>query len=300
MGLLSDLTAIVSTTEYDLSDGSICWVERVDGVGQPALHRLRERGPQQHGETDVGFRLDPRTVRLILSVEAETEAGLESKLANLTQIFGPRVDAISLEWQLAGGETRRLDCFYRDDMSLASQDRTAKQLQRVAVVVEAPDPAFYDPVSVSVQFSLAGGSSAFDVPMSVPTGVGTSTLDQTVTVTYAGSFRTFPTVTIYGPITDPVVENLSTGETLDFTGITIASGDHYVIDTAYGVKTVEDSSGTNKIADLTEDSDLATFHLAPDPVVVNGDNDIQVTGTAVDAETEVYLSYFDRYLGLYG
>jgi hypothetical protein len=49
---------------------------------------------------------------------------------------------------------------------------------------------------------------------------------------------------------------------------------------------------------LTSDSDLASFHIAPDPEVENGDNVIVLEGTATDAGTAVRIKYYDRYIGI--
>lgn len=117
------------------------------------------------------------------------------------------------------------------------------------------------------------------------------------TITYTGSFLTYPTITITGPITDPVLTNVSTGEDLDFTGVTIAGGDTYTIDCRFGYKTVKNAAGVNKIADLTAASDLATFHLGADPEVSGGANAFTLTGTGTDANTTVTIAYNERFVG---
>lgn len=117
------------------------------------------------------------------------------------------------------------------------------------------------------------------------------------TITYTGSFRAFPVITILGPITDPVLTNVSTGEDLDFTGITIAGGDSYTIDCRFGYKTVKNAAGTNKIADLSSGSDLATFHLGADPEVSDGANAFTLTGTGTDSNTQVTVAYYERFVG---
>ena len=85
---------------------------------------------------------------------------------------------------------------------------------------------------------------------------------------------------------------------MDFTDTTIATGHYYDIDCRYGYKTVLLDGTTNKIADLTAASDLATFHLAADPEVVGGANNINVTGSAIDANTKVTVTYTRRYIGI--
>ena len=112
------------------------------------------------------------------------------------------------------------------------------------------------------------------------------------TINNAGNHPSFPTISITGPITDAVLTNVTTGEDLDFTGITIAGGDTRVIDCRYGYKTVKNAAGTNKIADLTAASDLATFHLEP------GDNAFTLVGTGTDANTQVTVRFNPRHIGI--
>lgn len=117
-------------------------------------------------------------------------------------------------------------------------------------------------------------------------------------LSYPGSWRAFPVITITGPITDPVLTNASLGEKLDLTGVTIAAEEYYVIDCRYGYKTVTDHVLDNKIADLTDDSDLATFRIAPDPEVPGGVNVFSLTGTSTTSATQVDIDYHEQYLGL--
>lgn len=114
----------------------------------------------------------------------------------------------------------------------------------------------------------------------------------TGTISNAGNYPAYPIITITGPIADAVLTNVTTSETLDFDGITIASGETRVIDCRYGYKTVKDATGTNKIADLTAASDLAMFHLEP------GNNAFTLTGTSTDANTKVTITFNTRYLGI--
>jgi hypothetical protein len=105
-------------------------------------------------------------------------------------------------------------------------------------------------------------------------------------------------IRITGPITSPVITNETTNEKLDFGVNSIGAGVSWDIDLRYGVKSIiQAASGVNKIQFLTEDSDLATWHIAADPEVIGGANSIRVTGTAVTASTRVEISYLERYIG---
>jgi len=117
-----------------------------------------------------------------------------------------------------------------------------------------------------------------------------------VAVVYTGDIDSYPTITITGPITNPVITNTTTGDTLDFTGGTVGSADAWTIDTRYGRKSVVNTAGSSVENYLSLDSDLATFRLAPDPIATGGTNVISVAGTATGTATLVTLAYYNRYL----
>src|SRR5690606_18354647 len=181
------------------------------------------------------------------------------------------------------------------DFPLTLQERMGTS-QRVIVELEALQPMPYDPVQQVLVFGSIS-PSGYSIPMLVPWIQGfTGAIGADETVSYAGQWRTSPTIVVTGPITDPRIENQTTGEVLDLTGITIASGDYYTIATGYGRQSVTDSAGANKIAELSANSDLATFHLAAHPEATNGKNDIMVNGTDADTGTQITLRWHNRYL----
>jgi hypothetical protein len=111
-------------------------------------------------------------------------------------------------------------------------------------------------------------------------------------VTNDGSWSEYPRIVLAGPLADPIVTNQTTGETLDFTGATIPAAMFYIADCRYGFKTVIDSGAVNQIAKLSDDSDLATFHLEP------GVNLVGVSGSGTATATAINITHYDRYLGL--
>lgn len=117
-----------------------------------------------------------------------------------------------------------------------------------------------------------------------------------IAVPYTGDVDSYPVITIQGPITNPVIANTTTGDTLDFTGGTVGSADVWTIDLRYGRKSALNTSGVSVEQYLSTDSDLATFRLVPDPLATGGTNVISVAGTATGTATVVTLSYYTRYL----
>jgi hypothetical protein len=95
-----------------------------------------------------------------------------------------------------------------------------------------------------------------------------------------------------------VITNQTTDEKLDFTGITISAGDYYDIDLRYGRKTAVDSNGDSVLDELTNDSDLATWHIAAAPEAPGGANSIHVSGTAITTATKVDIAWLNRHIGI--
>jgi len=291
------VTAWVGSESLSLSDGNPFWLAGYVGLGMAPLHVITSRGPEQHGETRVDFRLDPRAFSLVLGMAPDTASDLQTYKDQLTAFLTPWGDGLLLEWLLANGATRRITCMRCGDGDMSSADKQGF-MQRAAVEFHAGDPTFYDPVAGAQTFDLGGAADGFAVPTAVPTAIGASTIDQTHLVTYPGSAPSSPVVRIVGPITNPIITNVTTGKVLSFTGYTVAAADWYDTDTRYGQQTVVDAAGASQIAKLTDASDLGTFALAPWPVAAGGVNAIRVTGSAITAATQVIVTWWNRYLGI--
>jgi hypothetical protein len=300
---VAKLEIIRGATVYDVSDILDFALLGDDGFGMPPIERLTEQGPNQHGVTDRGFRLQPRTLNLkIMSLPVDL-ADFYTLRDLLLRIFKPSNAPLIVRRTIVGAGAggadlvRCADCHTVDGGRFSSEDAKA-MAQKDVLQVYAPDPALYDPTGEALTFGSAGGGSGFTVPTPVPTSVGASDLGDTVVINYPGSWLTYPKIRITGPITNPVITNLTTGLKLDFTGITIADGAWYEIDCAYDKKTVLNNAGVNKIGDLTDDSDLTDFSIEADPEATGGTNSIQATGSAVNANTKIDLTWFVRYLGM--
>ena len=127
---------------------------------------------------------------------------------------------------------------------------------------------------------------------------GESSLSSTTYLTYNGSWIEYPTITITGPITNPMIRNITTDEkiTLEYE---VDTGEYVIIDLTYGNKTVLNDSNINLIGTVTSDSDLSTFHIAPSPEATDGENEIIVSGAdIVDGVSEIDIEYYERYLGV--
>ena len=91
-----------------------------------------------------------------------------------------------------------------------------------------PDPNYYDNTlqTATMTYSTPLGRTYNRV---YPLTYGGGSLTQTANITNLGWATTYPTVTIYGPITNPTIGNLTTGQALNF-NYTMGASDVFVID----------------------------------------------------------------------
>lgn len=292
---LIELIRGVETLNLNNLDGYVRLQE--DGLGLPAVRRLTERGPAQHGDTDIGFRLEPRIVNLVVGIFGSDPSGYWAARRSVQRLLKPSSVPLALRYTLPTGDVRQLDVVYGGGLSWGSSERFISA-HRAGFQLRAADPTFYDPSWQSIPFGISGASGNWAIPWPIPWPIGSATVDQTQAVVTDGEWRSYPIITARGPIDDLVIYNETTNEKLDFTGHSILSGDTLTIDTRYGVKSVVDQDGVSQIAALSDDSDLATFHLDADPDAAGGVNSIRVTGSGADSTTIIYFQFQPRYIAL--
>jgi len=281
-----------------ISDGTIAVLQAYDGLGMSPGHQITSRGPEQHGETWIDYRLDARTIQLVLITKGVNTAALETARLELLRLLSWMRTEFVMRFVTAGSLTRHINVVSVGEPT-AAMDAYMRRYQKLGVRLKAHDPTFFDPTLAVSTWSLGGGAAdAMAVPTEVPTAIGGSTIDQSNNITYTGTAPSYPLIRIGGPITNGIVRNVTTGKKIDLTGVVINTGAYYDIDLRYGYQTVKDNLGANKIASLTSDSDLGTFRIMPSPVATGGVNVIRVTGDNINSLTEVTISYYLRYLGI--
>jgi hypothetical protein len=185
-------------------------------------------------------------------------------------------------------------------MLFGSEDRDPDNwFQRFAVDFKMNNPVWYDPVpTVTLARNPAWlGGNGMQVPTPVPFGVSGSRLDGSVVIPYSGTWETFPTLRIQGPIVDPSLTHLQLGSVLSFKGA-LGPSDYWDIMLAASPKVMVDQNGVSILRYLNDPNDFNTFRLAPDPDVLNGSNTILFTGRQATGTTSLTVTYYNRYIGI--
>lgn len=306
------LTAVSAGQTYNLNDGRDIRLEMYD-LGMAPARRLWQRAPGQNGRTNLGGVTEPRFVDLAWRLTGRDLPAFWALRETVQTVFRLRQNQpVQLVFDFPGGKQRALDV-YLDGQLLFSERAHITTIASGSFV--ADDPRLYDPTQRSVTFALLDSSGGLPIPLTVPVPIGQDALNTIQTIPYAGgstlAAAEYPVIIVTGPLTSPVVENLTTGERIALTangGLALDVGEFVTIDLSGGsrrdAKTLRDQDGNSVSQYLSTDSDLASFHLAyAGELLASGDysdgnNLIRVTGSDANLLTLVELRYYDRYEGI--
>jgi len=286
---------------FDISEMTDAFYIGDDNLGMPPLHRLSQRGVFQHGDTDVDFRLDPREIVMSFGIKGSCYEDYWNKRKRILSIFKPSLSPLTLESLDYSGNIRRISAKYVKGLELNSDDSEDmvgnEFYQKMAVVLKANDPIWYDPTLYSQTYaSVAFTDLVF--PISFPIEFGTRVMTSVSDLVYNGTWLSYPQIVLTGPIGYPIIVNNTTGEVIEMT-YKIVAGQIVTMDLSYGQKTVFDSGGNNLNGVISATSDFSTFHLEPEPVAVDGINNIEITATELTpGVSNVVFNYYERYLGI--
>lgn len=306
------LKATVAGQTYNLNDGREIRLEVYD-LGMAPAQRLWQRGPGQRGRTNLGAVGEPRFLDLAWRVTGFDLPRFYALREQMQTVFRPRQnEPVQLIFAFPGGVRRAVDVYLDGEMLFADRQHTTT---RVSGTFVADDPRLYNPTLRTAVFALLDSSGGLPVPFTVPIPIGADALNAIQSITYAEGSRLaaeeYPVIIINGPITNPVVENITTGQQIALTasgGLILDEGEFVTIDLSGGsrrdAKTIRDQNGASITEYLATDSDLATWHLAfsgellSSGLYADGTNLVRVAGSDVNLITSAELRWYDRYEGI--
>lgn len=130
----------------------------------------------------------------------------------------------------------------------------------------------------------SGGGMAIPMPIPLDLSNGASNL---ATITAAGEFTAYPTITFKGPLINPTLTNLTTGEQLSI---------------AYTLDTVTDQiqiDTYNRTATLLPSGSNARAYISGDFLTLQpGDNSLVLGAGTYNASAKATVEFYDHYLGV--
>lgn len=270
-------------------------------LGAPPTEFITRKGYKQNGVTEVDYLLQPRTiaVQLYHAAGCDRQDYWDTRLALHEYLRPNRGGQLTFTLRTPNGDLRSIKL--RADPGLefpitspAENDWFIdEQFQFIAF-----DPLFYDDAAIDVTLSAATQLQLI-FPIIFPITFGTS--DEFLTtgnIVYPGTWRTYPTITLTGPYTRAVIQNVTLGITL-YMSVAIAAGEQRIITLTPGQQSIVDQDGNNKFSDLGVGANLVDFAIYPEPEVANGTQEITVQMIdGVSGQSAATISYYNRYFAL--
>jgi hypothetical protein len=291
------------TNVYSFDDREDRFEFSFTGWGMPPIDYITQQGPFQDGVSLLDYRLKPRVVQLThrrVGGCRDSYWDMRSDLVNILRMNrgSSGLERGRLRRVLPDGSKRDLYVVIEQGPRFEARDPEEWDEWSIFETLRfiAHDPIIFNPAQQSASWTISETSELI-FPIEFPIIFGAAIINNELDVTYNGTWLTHPTITITGPLYGPIIQNNSTDEEIVI-NYDVEPGDTLTLDLNYGVKTVEDADGTNRIGTVTPDSDLATFHIAPAPQVSGGVNTLKVIGGNADDNTAVAITWYDKYIGI--
>lgn len=247
------------------------------------------------------FLLQPRTISVQLwrSAACDRQTYWDNRLA-LHEFLRPNRDGpLTFTLRTPNGDLRSITVRADPGMVFPSVEASNNNW----ALEEGVDFIAFDPVFRATGLTENSMSAATQTelvfPITFPISFGTSgEVFSTGTITYTGTWKSYPTITLTGPYTRAVITNQQTGVVI-FMSVAIAAGEQRIITLTPGAQSIVDQNGNNRFSDLGAGTNLIGFAILPDPEVAGGQQEITVQLVdGVAGQSDASLSYYARYFAL--
>ena len=238
---------------------------------QPAPRSSLVTLARRHGSADFTSLYGPRSFQIAGEVWGATAANLWSAVDALKARLALDAADLTLTFTRTGRVAQR--CYVRPGGEWEFPMRGGGPFLAFSGSLVAADPRIYSDTLHSETYdpSVSATGNGLSFPLTFPlTFYGTASGN--LSVENAGTFPTYPTLVVNGPATNPVIENVTTGETITTTASLATSSDSLWIDVGKREVRLNGSSGTLR-PDLITVASTTFFDLEP------GVTELRLTGT---------------------
>jgi len=209
--------------------GSPYQILDVDGLGLPELRVQDDNRGYNDGMFSGRDFLSGRNLTFTINIFSDATRNAQQNLALFNQAMVPQQSGTTaLYFQLAPTDTSKvLYARVRSRRVLVDPDYTYGFI-RVQVTMFAPNPKYYDQTFTTGSISpVAPSGRTYNRTYNLSYGGGSNA--SALTIVNSGTWTTYPTVTITGPITNPILTNQTTNQSLAVT-VTLQATDSLVLD----------------------------------------------------------------------
>lgn len=263
-------------------------LQSIDGLGDVDADIQMQKAPFQDGSTYIDSVLQERAISLEIVILADKSTLLQQR-QYLASVFNPKLGQGILRYE-NDEIIREIEAVPDGVPSFPSgKENRGPRFQKAMVNLLCPDPFWLDEFHTSEKMSYILGGLSF------PLRLGTSFARRGFKkiLHNQGDVATPVTIEFYGPATNPVVWNRTTGE---FVRVSRSLGeqDKLVISTEFGNKSVviENADGTTTNVFNWIDLESTFWQLVP------GENLIEYGSDSDATKSRVIVSYRNRYLSV--
>lgn len=271
-----------------------------DLLGKIPVEHITTISPDQDGETWLTSPLTTRDgITLSYILHADSASALALAIRTLSRAFSPKAGPGTLKVVTDDAETFYIDCMIKPNYpiySISNADRSstgaglADYWQRFTVVLVAHKPWWYTSANPETYNPWVGMD--FPIEFHPVTGMDFGVFAGTKELENLGDLATPFTCQIDGPMVNPILTNVTTGEAITITK-TLTLGQRLYIETTWGdIKCEIRDASTNA---LIEDAfkyasvDSVWFWIEP------GVNDVQFQSSDANDGSSMIISWEDRY-----
>lgn len=251
------------------------WIEEITGLDGPEVREASENFVEGDGAIHSDFYYGRRPITISGIIDASV-FGVERnrKITRLLEAANAMRDDATLLWTASGGLPVQVRVRRQNSPRISGG-----RVKNFQISLVAADPRIYgEAIQIAQVAAGASTNAGFASPLISPLSSGASPVGQVI-VQNLGSCGAPPVISIYGPCTNPVVRNQTTGQQLAF-AYTLAATEHLDIDTQQ--RTILLNGTTNRYSALNfAESDW--WELAP------GNNDIRLQVSAFSSPASLVI-----------
>ena len=193
----------------------------------PAVRTTDAPRGSDHGVFGGNDYMDERVVTFTLLLMASTQASYATLLRQALAAFTP---SINTDLPVYVNDNTRV-FFGRPRRRMVQQAQGGRGVTGTLIVeMHCRDPRVYDANLTTLSTGLANPGAGFAFAISFPITFGAGPVGGSFNFTNAGNFGCRPVFTIAGPVVNPNIQNVTSGQGLYFS-IVLATGDSLVVDT---------------------------------------------------------------------